>query len=135
MRWLFVSMIASCLLNLSGCIPLAPAQSTPTPGEVVILEAKVKDFLVDPPRSIILSTAVDGVTQVWLDESGGDGHLENRTQTYSANGCPLAGPPIQAGDTIKVSGRMDEASGRLIAASIWVLNVEIEGPCEGPSAE
>lgn len=65
----------------------------------------------------------------------GDGYLENKTQTYSVNGCPLAGPPLQAGDAIKVIGRTDETSGRLIAEVIWMLDIEIEGACEGPPAE
>lgn len=125
------------LLTLCACNPIsAPAGPTLSPAEpITISRAVVKEFVVEPPRSILLTETIDGISQVWLDESVGDGHLENKTQTYSANGCPLAGPPLQAGDAIKVIGRTDETSGRLIAEVIWMLDIEIEGACEGPPAE
>lgn len=135
MKWLFLSIIVGCLLALCGCSPVPPVQGTPPSGEIVLPKAQVKEFLVEPPRSLILAEAINGITQVWLDESGGGGHAENRTQIYSANGCPLTGPPLLPGDAIKVIGQMDAPSGRFVAKTIWMLDVKIEGPCEGPPAE
>ncbi|MCS6828532.1 MAG: hypothetical protein NZ553_18095 [Caldilinea sp.] len=122
------------LLALCACSPIsAPAATSAEP--LTIPRAVVKEFLVEPLRSILLAEAIDGITRVWLDESGSDGHFENKTQTYSVNGCPLAGSPLQAGDAIKVIGRLDETSGRLIAETIWMLNIHIEDACTGPPAE
>lgn len=135
MKSLLLFVVAVCLLALGGCTPTVPTQGTPSSGEIVLPRAEVMGVLMEPPRSILLTEAVNGVSQVWLDEWGAEGQVENRTQTYSANGCPLAGPPIQTGDTLKVVGQVDAASGRFVAKTIWMLDVEIEGPCEGPPAE
>lgn len=135
MKWLLLSVVVVCLLALGGCKPTAPMPGTPPSGEIVLPRARVKEFLTDPSRSILLTEAVNGVSQVWLDEWGAGSQVENRTQTYSANGCLLVGLPVQAGDVIKVVGQVDAASGRFVAKTIWMLDVEIEGPREGPPAE
>ncbi|MCS6843054.1 MAG: hypothetical protein NZ528_01830 [Caldilineales bacterium] len=135
MKRLLLRLMIGSLLVLGGCSPKAPTQGTPPSGDIVLPKAEVMGVLVDPPRSILLSEPVNGVSQVWLDEWDAEGQVENRTQTYSANGCPLAGPPIQAGDTLKVVGRVDAASGRFVARTIWMLDVALEGPCDGPPAE
>ncbi|BCX03087.1 MAG: hypothetical protein KatS3mg053_1025 [Candidatus Roseilinea sp.] len=135
MKWLTCLLMIYGLLALSGCSSTVLTPSAPPVSDIVIPKAEVKAFSTNPPRRILLTEAVNGVSEVWLDEWGAEGQVENRTQTYSANGCPLAGPPIQAGDAIRVVGQVDAASGRFVAKTIWMPDVEIEGPCEGPPAE
>ncbi len=139
MRRRYVAIIIGGLLALCGCNNQIVTPNNVSPGNVsdsaiiiIIDEAEVAEFRVQPPRSIVFSKTVQGFTQVWLDESTeGDGFLNN-TETFSRNGCPLAGPPIQAGDSIKVSGHLNE-NGQLIADTIWLLNVEIDATdCTGP---
>ncbi len=140
MRGLYVAIIIGCLLALCGCNNQIVTQNSSPPSnvsdsEIIIAEAEVAEFHVQSPRSIVFSESVQGFAQVWLDESPeGDGFLNN-TETYSRNGCSLAGPPIQADDSIKVSGHLNE-NGQLIADTIWLLDVEIDATdCSGPLAQ
>jgi hypothetical protein len=140
MRGLYLPIIIGCLYALCGCSNPIATQSNPPPSDssdskITVAEVQVAEFRVQPPRSIVFNESVQGFTQVWLDESPeGDGFLNN-TETYSRNGCPLAGPPIQTGDSIKVNGHRDE-HGEIIADTIWLLDVEIDATdCSGPPAQ
>jgi hypothetical protein len=133
-------ILFACFLALCSCSNQDGGESNAMPGEqpesdITIDEATVAEFQVNPPRSILFSEPVGGYSQVWFDEApAGDG-FEVNTVTYSRNGCPLAGPPIQAGDSIKVVGHLDSES-RLVADVIWVLGIVADAPeCEGPPAD
>ncbi len=128
-----------CVFAFAGCAGQTLDQSGPptnrsakSDSNIVISGAVVEEFIVSSrPRSIVLREAVDGVTQIWFDETS---EGEVNTQTYSRDGCPLAGPPIQAGDSIKVVGHLDKDS-KIIADTIWILDIEVDSTdCSGPPA-
>ncbi|MCX7792188.1 MAG: hypothetical protein N2378_16255 [Chloroflexaceae bacterium] len=139
MRWSYLPVIIATLVAVWSCSVPLPGRSGPPPTEpgsyqIVIAKATVAEFLVQPPRKIILQEPVDGFEAIWLNERPVGTGFENSTATYSRNGCSLAGPPIQSGDTIKVLGHLK--NGALIADIIWLLEVEIATTeCDGPAAD
>ncbi|MCS6883155.1 MAG: hypothetical protein RMK84_06580 [Oscillochloridaceae bacterium] len=139
MRWLYLLVLTPVLTAVWGCSLRLPGQGNPAPGApadapIVLAKATVAEFLVQPPRKIILQEPVDGFEAIWLNERPVGTGFENSTATYSRNGCPLAGPPIQSGDTIKVLGHLK--NGALIADIIWLLDIEIATTeCDGPAAD
>lgn len=98
------------------------------------VRGEVAESDIDPPGSIAFASPDQGVEVVYLDEiPEGDG-FANRTATYSRDGCPLAGPPIQSGDPIVAVGAVGE-DGRFVASALWVLGIELgDAGCEGPPA-
>ncbi len=140
MRWLYVPLIFVCLIGLSACGDLIPTQETPSPKSqydlyIIISDAVVMKFDYEFPRSIILNNQTEGTSQVWFDEEPDDVGFIVKTQFYSIDGCPLPGPPLLPGDTVKVAGHMDEES-RLIADFLWILSNEVgDEECPGPPAD
>ena len=140
MKRLYIVLIFVCLIGLSGCSKLIPTRDTPEPvsqydSYVIISDAVVMQFNSEFPRNIILNTQTGGTSQVWFDEIPDDVGFIVNTQFYSIDGCPLPGPPIQPGDTVKIAGHLDDES-RMIADILWILNNEFGGEdCFGPPAD
>ena len=140
MRWLYVMLVFVFLIGIPACGNLFPTQDTPEQkmeydSYINISNAVVMQIQHETPRSIIINHKAEGTSQVWFDEEPDDVGFIVNTQFYSIDGCPLPGPPLLPGDTVKVAGHMDEES-RLVADFIWILNNEVgDENCFGPPAD
>ncbi len=119
-RIVIVTILSVVLL--AGC-QSAPPTATATPvQQVTTLSGTVADFLVtERPRVIVLEQPVQGFSRIVLDENA-QGELN--TRTVSKDNCPLAGPPLQPGDQLEVTGRVDAPSGNFIAEEIKIVSLE-----------
>jgi hypothetical protein len=82
----------------------------------------VADFLAtERPRVIVFVQPANGISRIVLDENA-QGEL--KTRTVSKDDCPLSGPPLQKGDVLEVTGRVDVKSGNFIAEEIKVVSLE-----------
>ena len=107
---------------LAGCQSSQPTAITTPVQQITTLSGTVADFLVtERPRVIVLEQPVQGFSRIILDENAAG---EVKTRTVSNDNCPLAGPPLQKGDMIEVTGRVDVKSGNFIAEEIKVVSVE-----------
>lgn len=140
---LILVALAVALAGLCACSRQPPREQNPSPKQiarpgpqVVLPRARVDQFDVQPPRSLVLSDMEKNSSQVWFfDETRqGEGFL-NQTEVYSRAGCALAGAPLQAGDVVKVVGHRAPDQ-RLVADIIWVLTIEMDAAdCTGPPAD
>jgi hypothetical protein len=108
---------------LAGCQSTQPtATTTPVVQQITTLSGTVADFLVtERPRVIVFVQPANGISRIVLDENA-QGEL--KTRTVSKDDCPLSGPPLQKGDVLEVTGRVDVKSGNFIAAEIKVVSLE-----------
>ena len=110
------------VIVLAGCQSSQPTAITTPVQQITTLSGTVADFLVtERPRVIVLEQPVQGFSRIVLDENA-EGEL--KTRTLSKDNCPLAGPPLQPGDQLEVTGRVDAPSGNLIAEEIKVVSLE-----------
>jgi hypothetical protein len=110
------------MVLLAGCQSAQPTATVQAGQQATTLSGTVADFLVtERPRVIIFVQPANGISRIILDENA-QGEL--KTRTVSKDNCPLAGPPLQAGDQVEVKGRVDTESGNFIAEEIKVVSLE-----------
>jgi hypothetical protein len=121
-RLVTVTVLSMALL--AGCQSAQPTATTIPDQQVTTLSGTVAEFLAtERPRVIVFVHPANGISRIALDENA-EGELN--TRTLSKDNCPLAGPPVQAGDQVEVTGHIDAPSGNFIAEEIKIVSLEAE---------